>query len=331
MWEAVEKSKLYAYEEDLQDAEDEYKEAMDAFNNQNVGLKILEKKLNGKRTEPTKRIVKKPNIKDVPDKTYLGSFIKLDGYSMGDDDAVTVKISLQETNSGTPRELTKTTVNGTTYRHYEVYLRQIVNYQMIGADGSVIYTEVVKATERTKKVSSKVCQVGPEWDKYKEEKWDSYYNTEKEKFLKGIMKQTNDAINFRFGYSHVKRLAIVYSGVAKKFNYDNHVLASKKSQRAYENLILDKEAAVEKLTQAIGIWEKELQESNLSNKKARINSVISQALYCNMASAYISLGDYKKAEEYLDKIDIMDGVKKKYANRAENLRDFLRDEKKRNS
>ncbi len=51
---------------------------------------------------------------------------------------------------------------------------------------------------------------------------------------------------------------------------------------------------------AIQIWQKALQESNLNDKKARINAQISSRLYYNCALAYLWMTDFKNAMHYAE-------------------------------
>jgi hypothetical protein len=53
-------------------------------------------------------------------------------------------------------------------------------------------------------------------------------------------------------------------------------------------------------TKGVEIWSKELEQLNVNDEKARINSSIGNALRYNLALGYLWLRDYKKANENID-------------------------------
>lgn len=55
-------------------------------------------------------------------------------------------------------------------------------------------------------------------------------------------------------------------------------------------------------TKAIGVWETELKQENVNDKKARINGDIGNGLRYNLALGYFWTQDFTKALEYLDKV-----------------------------
>lgn len=108
------------------------------------------------------------------------------------------------------------------------------------------------------------------------------------------------------------------------------MLAYRKAQRAYENLIIDRDESISLLKMAIEIWEREMEESDTSNKKARINNKISQTLLLNLIEAKIIIGDYDGAKYFRDKFDILPKPSRKYIKELESLMMFAKDEKQRN-
>ena len=150
------------------------------------------------------------------------------------------------------------------------------------------------------------------------------------KHYENIAKEINDLIDNRFGYSNVQRTTNLYRGRGKSFSYENHLLASRKAQRAYESLITERQESVEKLKESVAFWEEELTEAEPSNKKARISSTIVQALTLNIIEAKTLIGDYDGAIDHCDKLDSMSDAKKKYITKSERLRKFVKDERLRN-
>lgn len=85
-------------------------------------------------------------------------------------------------------------------------------------------------------------------------------------------------------------------GTGKSKNYDytsltntlDEVLAAFKS----------KSQISETLKNAIPIWESEIAQKNLGDKKSRINRKIATSIYGNLTLAYMYLNDFEKAKEY---------------------------------
>lgn len=327
-WAAEEMAKEKAYQDDLIKADEEYEAATTAYNNKKTGSKILEAALLNQK-KPVKRVVTKPYIRPIPTATEISSQISLDGYNRGTTDNVTIKVILQQSTIGVP-EQKKKVKSEVTYYYYEASVTQPISYEMIDASGNVFYTETVASTTTPRTVTSKEYKAA-EWATFKNTGWQPYYEGQINSVTRGSLSQAKSAINNQFGFSKISRTAEVYTGAHKKHNYDSQVLAAKKAQRAYENLLGDREGSIEKLSEAIAIWVKELKDSKPNDKKARINGQITQSLYCNLTEAYITIGDYSKAEDFLDKLDIMgDGGKKKFERQAEWLRKFMKDERNRN-
>ena len=60
------------------------------------------------------------------------------------------------------------------------------------------------------------------------------------------------------------------------------------------------------LSEAIQIWNTALEESNLYDKKARINSKVTQLIYQNLIEATIYKEDFIKAQDHLILLGEMD-------------------------
>jgi len=333
VWEKEEKAKLALYEAEIVRANEDYDAEMETYNNKKTGNKIVERALLGKENggKPIKRHVPRPYIRPILDKSYISSQVNLNGFERGTSNDLTIKIILQNAEIGAPREIASR--SEPIKYHFEATIRQPISYEVIDASGNVIYTEVVNNTNAPKIVKSKEYTAGSAWDSYKRGSgWTTYLESQTTDQINRNMRQVNISLNNQFGFSEITRLAIVYNAESKKFDYKAQLTAAIKAKRAYENYLVDKENASEKFNECIEIWKKELEESNPDNKKARINGAVTQALYCNIAEAYITIGEYSKAADYLDELDLMvNGGKKKFEKRAELIRHFYKDEKKRNT
>ena len=62
----------------------------------------------------------------------------------------------------------------------------------------------------------------------------------------------------------------------------------------------DKSTSKANLEKAIALWEEELQESDLNEKKARINKKITGLINANLADAYFWSENFEKANYYIN-------------------------------
>ncbi len=141
-------------------------------------------------------------------------------------------------------------------------------------------------------------------------------------------KELNNIYNDKFGYPVKYKKLNIYKIKSKKFNYDDFDKAYEIAVKAAEIIKNDMNATeqcMQAITPAIEIWEKALQESDLTKKKTRINKNVTCAAYYNIANAYALCGDYDKALEYLNKIKEID---KRFSN-IYALSIFVEDMKKR--
>lgn len=208
-------------------------------------------------------------------------------------------------------------------------MKQPVELSIRTSNGDLIYNQTIKSSKKGIIIKSELTK-DSEWEKYLTEKWPSLVRSKLQKHYYNISKDINDLVNNRYGYSNVRRRTKIYKGKGEKYSYDSHMLAYRKAQRAYENLIIDRDESISLLKMAIEIWEREMEESDTSNKKARINNKISQTLLLNLIEAKIIIGDYDGAKYFRDKFDILPKPSRKYIKELESLMMFAKDEKQRN-
>jgi hypothetical protein len=129
---------------------------------------------------------------------------------------------------------------------------------------------------------------------------DSILYREIESFARrNAINSVRDYLNNKIGFVEKSRTAEIYS--VKKFkDYDysdvtnaytilNQGLQYVKNDR-------DRSGAADKLEEALAAFEEILQESNLSDKKARINDKITAMMQCNIAEIQVWLGEFDDAD-----------------------------------
>lgn len=135
------------------------------------------------------------------------------------------------------------------------------------------------------------------------------------------LKDANNQLNNTCGFPTYTWHTEVYSVKKyKDWSYDDLLDAYTIASQGYDLVIQqrDHSAAKPKLTEAIGMWEKALSESNLSDNKARINDEVTAMCYYNIAEAYFWMNEFDQAEVYINKA--INGGKYKFKTAANGLK-----------
>jgi len=140
----------------------------------------------------------------------------------------------------------------------------------------------------------------------------------------------SSVLDSEIGYPKKRENTEVY--IVKKFqdyNYEKLLSAYNYAESGYEKVGLDrnKSRAKTQLIKAINIWEEEMKESDLGNKKSRINSKISGLISANLADAYFWTEDFEKSNFYINKAINQGNLKAK--NHCKKLKKDIPDFKKR--
>jgi len=100
--------------------------------------------------------------------------------------------------------------------------------------------------------------------------------------------------------SYFKEEFQVYGAKGKAFDYTDIEGAFEKAMAAYKSIKKNglNTADINKLKEAIVVWEKELETADLENKKARISPEIAKGLHENCARAYAYMFEFDKAKEH---------------------------------
>ena len=124
------------------------------------------------------------------------------------------------------------------------------------------------------------------------------------KLWNNAINNISSVLDSEIGYPKKRENTEVY--IVKKFqdyNYEKLLSAYNYAESGYGQVGLDrnKSRAKTQLNKAINIWEQELKESDLTDKKARINTKISGLISANLADAYFWTEDFEKSNFYINK------------------------------
>ncbi|ABG60927.1 hypothetical protein [Cytophaga hutchinsonii] len=198
---------------------------------------------------------------------------------------------------------------------YEVGYVYKVTYQVYDAAGTLVREEVLGGTDkpRTKKTKTFPTEAELEsWWTYTDEAKAFKATCDNDAYSNAISVSKNQ-LNSEFGYS-VKTVKFDVATAKDAAVYGDIISAYTEASMGYNYLSTDKAKAKDYLLKAVAIWEKALKESNLTDKKARINENITNALHVNLAAAYCFLEDWPQSNHNLVKLksaDLGGGLKNK--------------------
>ena len=121
---------------------------------------------------------------------------------------------------------------------------------------------------------------------------------------KAAIAGSGSALDNQFGYINKNRKAEIYS-VKKYKDYDYTDVVMAYNQTTEALLMVgndrDRSGAMDDLEEAREMWLKILEESNLQNKKERINAKISAMIWCNLAEIAVWMADFNEADNQVSK------------------------------
>ncbi len=314
-------------------ADEKYEKAMAEYNDKSLAKKILEKQLLNENTKPVKdyvpqpykRNVSKPDIKTVYDYPSLAStYLKLDGFSKGTDNALTYHVNMQGFEHSQPTVKTEIkkeakVVNGTsttadvTYYWVEFTYRNQMSVRVANAANQDIYFIAPTELAEFKTYKTTSSKTAPSSD------YAALFRTVEEKVLKDNLTFINHLVNDRIGYEITERETSLDYVKSKKDEYQDVTDAYNDQLLGLKSLITNETVAKEKLNKAAAQWLTILKESDVANKKARIDKDVTISIYFNLLECYFPLRNNADAEMILSTLERMDisnrerKLKEKYA------------------
>ena len=121
---------------------------------------------------------------------------------------------------------------------------------------------------------------------------------------KAAIAGSGSALDNQFGYINKSRKAEIYSVKKyKDYDYTDVIMAYNQTTEALLKVGNDRDrsGAMDDLEEAREMWLKILEESNLQNKKERINAKISAVIWCNLAEIAVWMADFNEADNQVSK------------------------------
>ncbi len=141
----------------------------------------------------------------------------------------------------------------------------------------------------------------------------------------GVQASAQDFVDKAVMFRYVpEEVEVFYPKTSKEHNYDALEAVAGEAAEAYKLMNADYQNAEAKasLQKAIAAWEKELEQTNLNDRKSRINKKVAGTLRANMALAYAYLQQYNDAIVQVTKaLNIYSGTSNNRTMKWEVLRD----------
>lgn len=234
-------------------------------------------------------IVFKPSI-------LADTYLKLEGFEKGTVNTLNGKVEMEAYDAGEPerKESSKRVYNSTTKQYvdqktysFETAIRRPTRLTL-EFNGKTIYNDIFEGTG--------------EYTTIKSPSSPNQYQMEKDN-VSDILTKVNTYINEQHGFVKIPT-TLTIRAPKNKGDYDDLEKAGKLAKRGI-NPMGSSDGKAE-LTEAITIWETVLEESDLNDKKARIDDKVTQSLYQNLIEASIFKEDFVKAQDYLVLLGEMD-------------------------
>ncbi len=140
-----------------------------------------------------------------------------------------------------------------------------------------------------------------------------------------IQANAQDFVNKSVMFRYVpEEIEVFYPKTSKEHNYDALQTVAQETAEAYKLLNADYQNVEAKATleKAIAAWGKELEQTNLNDRKSRINKKVAATLRANMALAYAYMHQYNEAIVQVNKaLNIYSGTSNNRTMKWEVLRD----------
>ncbi len=308
------------YPNRLKAADDKYAKEMEAWNAKSTASKILEKQVLNENNHPVKdyvaqpyrRTVSPPVLKTTYDYNSLAStYLKIDGLEKGSNNALNYTVTLQGFEATPARIVSEvkketTVANGAsstkdvTYYHLEFTYRHPMSFRVSNAANQEIYAAAPAEFTEFKTYKSTAAKTQPSTDA------SAAIKAMEDKCLQENLKIINHMVNDRIGFERTEETFELYFVKSKNESHNDILDAYNAATLGFKMLATNEAQGKAELDKAIAIWKKALEESDITNKKARIDKDVTIAIYVNLLEAYFALRNTNEADVILQTLGRMD-------------------------
>lgn len=261
--------------------------------------------------QPYLKVVEKPELQTSYDyKVLADTYIHLDGYQNNPANALKIVVLMYGYDHTQPRNMNEEQTNVSlgggnnstqkvTYYHTEFSYRYPLAVKVYTPDGKEMLSVTPPELNSYKIYKSDLT------DKPLRINTDLLLKTTQENILQDNLRFINNLLNDKYGYSSIKKVATLYYIKNGDESYTDLTTAFNEASSGLLMLQQDSASARGKLQKSCGLWATALKESDLSNKKARINKDITTGILFNLLETYFALGDAADGENTLERLNGM--------------------------
>ena len=338
-----------AYDAIIKEMNDAYDKALQDYNSQSTGDKIAQRMLlkdDGKPKQPTNKDfadrmnskykfligpapdynLESPERNDIPTKAELTGGFSIDEFSKSSSDGIKIVIDLSDYELSSQVVKSGEAPNEMKEARFNLSCELMITVK--DPSGKEIYTNSYNQKSSFKSEKKRI------------KKWRAYENSSayknlpngyKKSLVSSLMNSANADLNNQFGYSWVKKRSKIYTAKGKKFDYSELDKAIVDFENGLRDLKINQDIANEKFNKAIEIWNKDLEEMDTKNKKARINNKVGAALYINLGLAYTLMNDFENADKAISAVQSNKDFKGGDIKEADAVRKFMSEQRTRAS
>lgn len=221
----------------------------------------------------------------------LAGYLKLHGFSKGTENALVGSITVYDFEHLDPQQkVTEKNVYNTTTKKTEVqrtytYLTSYKRptYVNLNFNGQVLYDGIFEGTSEYTEI---VTAQSP-----------NMFNLEKQS-VEDVLMAVNEYINNNYGFSQLERTIKIGFVKNKDGEYDDLENAKNLAISGLKSYVYGK--ANEDIEKAIAIWETALDETDLTDKKARIDAKVYEEILFNLSKVCLATYQLEKAATYIE-------------------------------
>ncbi|MFM7007089.1 MAG: hypothetical protein ACKOWX_07525 [Flavobacteriales bacterium] len=308
------------YPNKVKAADEKFEREMKAWNEKSTASKIIEKQVLNENNKPVKdyvpqpyrRTISMPVMKTAYDYNSLAStYLFIDGLQKGTANALNYTVTLQGFEATPARIVTEvkdevtrkdgiSTTNKVTYYHIEFTYRHPMSFRVSNAINQEIYAAAPAEFTEFKLYKGTASKTQPSMDV------SAVVKSMEDKCLQDNLKTINHLVNDRIGYERTEETFELYFVKSKNESHNDLLDAFNAANLGFKMLGTNEAQGAMKLNEAIAIWNKALEESDIENKKARIDKDATIAIYFNLMEAYFALRNTTAADEILKTMGRMD-------------------------
>jgi hypothetical protein len=301
-------------------SDEKYEREMKAWNEKSTASKIIESKVLNENNRPVKdyvsqpyrRSVSAPAIKTAYDYNSLAStYLHIDGFEKGSNNAMIYTVTLQGFESTAPRVVSEvkkevsrvnnvSTTSDVTYYHLEFTYRHPMSFRVTNASNVEIYAASPAELTEIKTYKGPATKTSPSTD------ITAMLKTMEDKILQDNLTAINHMVNDRIGFEKTDRKTEIFFVKSKNESHNDILDAYNAATLGFKLFGTSEEQGTLKLNEAINLWKTALLESEIDNKKARIDKDVTIALYYNLLEAYFVLRNTTDADGILTTMGRMD-------------------------